>query len=138
MNVAYYALAFDQAVDVFLEQQIGIEEKQVHAAAMGPFALQSTYCYLAELFEGEKISFTARILDFDNKRMHLFCQMIKSQDGTIAATCETLYINVDHLQRRSVPYSRIIHDNIKMTYQRSRHDAMPPQVGQRIGIRRQK
>lgn len=72
MNVAYYALAFDRALDQFLVANFGMDDQYVKLVGAGPFALQSAYHYFAELLVGESFIFDFRILDFDEKRIHLF------------------------------------------------------------------
>lgn len=135
MNVAYYVLAFDRATDRMLEDWLGIGESFVAAARQGPYALQSSVHYLAELLEGEAFTIDALLIDCDAKRMHVMLRMLKT-DGTVAATYELLMMNVDLETRRSAPYP----DRAQARLERMKADhaaaPRPPQFGQPLGIRR--
>ena len=136
MNVAYYTLAFDTAIDAFLEDHLGLGESHVSATATGPYALQSNYAYAAELLEGERFFVTIRLVDHDPKRMHLFCQMRKAGDDSLAATVETLLMNVDHAAKRAVAYPEWA--VTRLARMQRDHARLPddPQIGAPIGIRR--
>jgi acyl-CoA thioester hydrolase len=49
MNVAYYTLAFDEAIDEFLKTEFGIGPSFIKKNEQGSYALQTQYRYLAEL-----------------------------------------------------------------------------------------
>ena len=49
MNVAYYTLAFDKALDFFFEDVLGIGPSFVEKNKEGPFALKASYNYFSEL-----------------------------------------------------------------------------------------
>ena len=49
MNVAYYTLAFDKALDDFLEDILEIGPTFVKKEKQGPYSLQANYHYLNEL-----------------------------------------------------------------------------------------
>ena len=135
MNVAYYVLAFDQAVDRMLEDWVGIGETFVAAARQGPYALQSSIHYLDELLEGDAFTIDLLLIDCDAKRMHVMLRMLKA-DGAVAATYEQLLMNVDLEARRSTPYP----DWAQAWLERMKADhadaPRPPQFGQPLGIRR--
>jgi acyl-CoA thioester hydrolase len=136
MNVSYYTMAFDKALDEFLKRNFGMNEEYIARNRQGPFALQSNYVYLAELRSGEEYDVSTRILDYDHKRIHLFSSMWKIQDRILSATCESLSIFVDHQTRKSTPYPVDIYQKIKVIHQSTRNEPIPAQVNQTIGIRR--
>ncbi len=136
MNVAYYTLAFDKAFDVFLEDWVGIGESFVARSRMGPMALQTQICYLAELLEGEAFSVRVLLLDHDEKRMHFFGEMVAESDGRVAATYESLGMNVDLEARRNAPYPDWAQARMARLTAAQAHIERPRQVGQPIGIRR--
>ncbi len=136
MNVAYYTLAFDKAFDDFLENWIGTGVSFVARSRMGPMALQAQLCYLAELVEGEEFDVRFYLLDHDDKRMHVFAEMVASRDGRIAATYESLGMNVDLEARRSAPYPDWAQARLAAMTAAQAAIPRPPQVGQMIGIRR--
>jgi len=135
MNVAYYTLAFDQALDEVLEQ-LGIGEGMVREHRMGPMALQTQIHYLGELLEGAEFACDFVLLDADPKRVHMFLTMINMATGKPAATYETLSMNVDLEARRSAPYPDWALRRIERL--RAAHSGLPrpAQVGNPLGIRR--
>ena len=135
MNVAYYTLAFDHAIDRLLEDHLGIGETHVREARQGPYALQAHVHYLDELLEGDPFTFTALLIDCDHKRMHLFLEMRKA-DGSVAATMEEMLMNVDLEARRSVPYPDWA--QARMARMKEAHAAVPRpvQVARPLGIGR--
>ncbi len=136
MNVAYYTMAFDRAVDEFYDR-LGIGPGLVVTHKMGPMALQSQIHYLGELLEGARFACDVRLLDADAKRVHVFVELLAlDRDGAVAATCESLSINVDLETRRSTPYPPDAEARIAEVRAAHRDLPTPPQVGAPLGIRR--
>ncbi|MEM7499297.1 MAG: thioesterase family protein [Pseudomonadota bacterium] len=135
MNVAYYTLAFDRALDEVYEA-LDIGPSAVESRGQGPMALQTQIHYRAELMEGERFHCEAILLDADHKRCHAFLTMIREKNGAVAAMYETLSVNVDLAARRSAPYPAAVAEGLAR--QRDAHAGLPrPEaVGARIGIRR--
>ncbi len=135
MNVAYYTLAFDKAMDELLER-LGVGESFVREAGMGPMALATQVHYLAELVEGEAFACDIQLLDADAKRTHAFLTMVRPATGAPVATYETLTMNVDLEARRSAPYPDWAQRRIASLLAAHAGLPRPPQAGARIGIRR--
>ncbi len=136
MNVAYYTMAFDNAVDEILEERLGVGESFVREGRMGPMALQTQIHYLGELVEGTGFACDFQLLDADPKRIHFFVTMINLETGETAATYESLTMNVDLEARRSAPYPDWAQDRIERL--RAFHATLPrpPLAGNPLGIRR--
>ena len=135
MNVAYYTMAFDQALDVFLEAELGIGEAHAARVRQGPYALQANFQYLGEILEGESFVISVRLIDYDVKRMHLFVEM-RNAGGNIAATGEHLLMNVDLVARKSTPYPDWALNRMSDMLASHAKQEKPPQLGATIGIRR--
>ena len=135
MNVAYYVLAIDKALDDIFDR-LGMGLALVQERRMGPMALVNQIHYLDELLEGQEFVCDLQVLDADHKRMHYFVTMHHLAKGTVAATFEGLSINVDLVARRSTPYPEDIRATLEAV--RSAHAGLPrpPQIGAAIGIRR--
>jgi len=135
MNVAYYTMATDQAIDIFLEQELGMGEAYAARVNQGPYSLQNNACYIAELLEGAGFTVEVQLIDHDEKRMHLYLEL-KNEAGHVAATTECLLMNVDHITRRSAPYESTIAKRLQTM--QSSHNALPrPKgLGAVVGIRR--
>ena len=136
MNVAYYTLAFDIAFDDLLKNYLGMGPEFITRHKIGPFTLQSNYCYMAEQNQGEMFYTCMRIIDFDPGKLHLFAAMYRQHDAQLSATWEGLSINVDHTSRKPVPFRADIYEKIVNVYNLTRKHELPAQAGQALGIRR--
>ncbi len=99
MNVAYYILAFDLAVDT-LWGQLGITDEYIETTQCSTFAVDCHVTYQAELNESEPYVVTSQILAYDNKRIHQFQRMYHAEKEYLAATAEWLNLHVDLTSRR--------------------------------------
>ena len=95
MNVAFYTLAFDKSLDVFLEDILGIGETHALQNKQGPFVLQSHYNYLNEMSLDEKFNIRLLVVDCDEKRMHLCLDMFSQKKNKVVAVAEKVLINVN-------------------------------------------
>jgi len=136
MNVAYYTMAFDNALDEILEERLGIGESLAREGRLGPMALQTQIHYLGELVEGTEFACDFQLLDADPKRIHFFVTMVNLETGEAAATYESLSMNVDLEARRSAPYPDWAQERIWRL--RALHTTLPrpPLAGNPLGIRR--
>ncbi len=136
MNVAYYTMAFDRALDEAYEA-LGIGPSLVETHRMGPMALQTQIHYLGELLEGGRFACDFRLVDADHKRVHVFLEMLDlDRDGRLAATYESLTLCVDLAARRSAPFPEAARARIERLLAAHRTLPRPPQVGAPLGIRR--
>ncbi len=136
MNLAYYVMAFDQALDVFLHQDIGAGPSLVKSHNQGPFALQSHLHYCDELLAGDAFFCKFLVLDGDTKRLHVAGSMIRQRDGATVCVIEQVLINVDHDTRRSTPYPAQVQARILAILKAHKDIIRPPQIGRPIGLER--
>ena len=136
MNVGFYGVAFDMALEKLMVDHLGLGEPQVKALGQGPYVLQSHMNFLREVQQDQPFWFRFRLLDSDHKRGHYFAQMM-SEAGDVCATQEALFMNVSHDTGRSVAYPDWA--VARMAQMVRDHAALEPapQMGQPIGIRRQ-
>jgi acyl-CoA thioester hydrolase len=134
MNVAYYTMAFDQAIDRFLEDELGIGESFVARDRQGPYALQAHIHYMGELLEGDEFSVSILLHDHDAKRMHLVLEMWNSDTGVVSATCEEVLMNVDLETRRSAPYPDWAQARLASMRKGHSFQPRPQQMGRPIGL----
>lgn len=136
MNVGYYLLAFDQALDVFFEDWLGLNGEAVAKLGMGPFSMQASLHFIAELTRGERFQVYFQLLDCDHKRWHFLCLMKEASTGRLVAGMEQLGINVDHQTRRSAPMPEALQQRFQELMAAHRDLPRPDMVGAPIGIRR--
>ena len=136
MNVAFYTLAFDNSLDEFLENTLGIGETHASHNQQGPFVLQAHYHYLNEMSLDEKFNVRLLVVDCDEKRMHLCLDIFSVKQKKIIAVSETVLINVNLAIRRTEKYptwalKRLV--DLKNTHANSN---FPSVLGKSIGLKK--
>ena len=135
MNVAFYVLAFDKALDtVFDRFDFGVD--YVRRTNCSYFTLDIAISYAQEVTEGDPLAITFQLLDFDEKRLHYAMEMRHAEQGFLAAACEQLGVHVDLGTRRSAPMPGEIVQRLERVREAHRSLPCPAQVGRTIGIRR--
>ncbi len=71
LNMAYYNVLFDRAVDEVYEL-LGLGLDYVKTHAHSTFTAEVHLRYLRELHAGDPVRVTFQLLDFDAKRLHYF------------------------------------------------------------------
>ena len=104
MNVAFYTLAFDKSLDIFLEDTLGIGETHALENKQGPFVLQAHYHYLNEMSLDEKFNVRLLVGDCDKKRMHLCLDIFSLKKNKVIAVAEKVLINVNLEIRKTEHY----------------------------------
>jgi acyl-CoA thioester hydrolase len=134
MNVAYYVLAFDRATDA-LYDRLGVGWSSLEQGR-SLFTLAMNVDYLHEVFAGETVRISSRVIDCDAKRLHYWHEMTREHDGTLAATNEIIALNVGMATRKSEPFPAEIAE--RLAAMRAAHSALPlpKQAGRKLGLRR--
>ncbi len=135
MNVGYYTLLFDKALDLPWAR-LGIYSQQLLKTGKSSFALESHITYQRELTLGDPLRFAFLLLDYDAKRAHYFLQMFHAVDRYLAATCEQISICMDMNTRRSTTWSEPAFANITALFDVHKQRPRPAEAGRAIGIRR--
>ena len=135
MNVAYYTLAFDKALDFFFEDVLNIGPSFVEKNKEGPFALKASYNYFSELLESESFFVDISILDFDAKRVHVFGEMRKDNSLELSAVFETVLMNMDLSARKVKQYPERVLEQFKLFKSSLEQDKIPLEIGKKILIK---
>ncbi|MEH6495818.1 MAG: thioesterase family protein [Pseudomonas marincola] len=135
MNVAYYVLVFDQSLDVLLEQ-IELTPEYRKASGNTVYVLETHVSYLQEVKEGDALLISFRVVDCDEKRIHLFLEMHHKELGFLAATSEQMILHIDTSGPKAHPMPKHIQDNLKALQKSHSLTPSPNQLGAAIGIRR--
>ena len=135
MNVGYYSVLFDQALDLPWDR-LGVGSASTEATGCSTFTLESHVTYQREVHEGDPLDFTFQLIDFDAKRIHYFMTMLHARERWLAATSEAISICVDMTTRRSTawPAGRLARMQVLLETHERR--PRPAEVGRVIGIRR--
>tara|TARA_A100001011_G_C14206439_1_gene797994 strand:+ start:468 stop:971 length:504 start_codon:yes stop_codon:yes gene_type:complete len=134
MNVAFYTVAFDEAIDEFLENAIGIGPSFIKESKQGSYALQTQYRYLRELLITDNFYISIFVADFTRKRMHLMLQMFELKEHKICSTCETIMINVDLHRRLSCEYPTFAYKKLTDLHKAAEKLRSTTVIGQPIGL----
>ena len=96
MNMAYYVLIFDQALEVALEK-FKMGESSAKDLNRSTMVVETNTKYLSEVKQGEEIDIHMTYFDHDKKRLHIKMEMIEKSKKKISATIEwiSLYIDLD-------------------------------------------
>ena len=135
MNVAFYVLVFDQSLDVFLDE-IGLTREYRENANCTVYVLETHVTYLQEVHEGDPLEMTMRVIDCDEKRMHLFLEMYHRDKGYLAATSEQMIMHLDKKGPKAAPMPTAMQAALETNKTRYKEIPMPKQSGNVIGIRR--
>lgn len=145
MNVGYYALAFDQGLDRFLET-LDLSQAYVERTGRSIFVLQSRTQFIAEIRSGEPFGFEAVLADWDSRRLHVLLLMRHGVHRTLVASSEQLLLSVDLRTRRSSAWDEATQARLA-AHQHGAHGAdrgegpcgafeLPPAVLRELRIRR--
>ena len=100
LNMAYYNVLFDRAVDEAYALA-GIGEAYLKKRKHSAFTAEVHVRYLRELHAGDPVRVTFQLLDFDSKRLHFFEQLFHATEGWVSATCESLSLHVDMASKKT-------------------------------------
>ncbi len=133
MNMAYYNLVFDQALDRLFDE-LGIGVAYVQSGGGSCFTVEIHVSYLQEVAYDDPLRITYQLLDWDEKRLHLFGSMYHADEGYLSATSEQLSLHVDMASRRAGPFPPDVQRRIATLMHAHRHLPTPEQTGHVIGI----
>lgn len=133
MNMAFYNLVFDQALDSVFDR-LGIGAEYVRSRHASVFTAEIHVHYLDELTLDDPLRVTFQLLDWDEKRIHYYEEMHHAERGYLAATSEQIGLHVDMQTRRATPFPRDI--EARLADLMAQHAALPvpERVGHVIGI----
>lgn len=135
MNVGYYAVVFDRALDL-PTNLLGAGWDMMNRTNRSSFSLESHLTFQREVMEGEPLTFTLQLIDWDEKRYHVFLTMRHGKDGWVAATAEQIVMCVDMTTRRAAAWPDDVQDRLRALHQIHRDRPKPAELGRVIGIRR--
>jgi len=131
LNMAYYNVLFDRAVDKAYEALgIGLDYlKQTHHST---FTAEAHVRYLRELHENDPVRVTFQLLDFDSKRIHYFEQLLHADDGWVSATSENMTLHVDMASKKVAPFPDSVTRSLAAMKAAHAHLPVPEGAGRSI------
>ena len=133
MNMAYYHVLFDRAVDEgFGLVGLGQEYLAEHKSSF--FVAEIHTLYRRELKMHDTARATLQLIDYDEKRIHYYMELRHAEEGWVAATMESLSLHVDMDTRKVSPFPDDIAANLAVMKAAHARLAKPQAQGRVIGI----
>ncbi len=133
LNMAYYNVLFDRAVDEAYEF-LGCGLAYLKAAKHSTFTAEAHIRYLRELHAGDPVRVTFQLLDFDAKRMHYFEQLFHADEGWLSATSENMVLHVDMTAKKTAPFPEAITARLARMKAAHAHLPVPEGAGRHIAM----
>jgi acyl-CoA thioester hydrolase len=134
LNMAYYNVLFDRAVDEVYEV-LGLGLSYVEATRHSTFTAEVHVRYLRELLVDTPVRVTFHLLGFDHKRVHYFEQLFHAEEGWLSATSENMALNVNMAVKKTAAFP----DNVmeRLALMQAAHSLMPlpDGAGRRIAMK---
>jgi len=133
LNMAYYNVLFDRAVDQVYEL-LGCGLAYVEQTQRSCFTAEVHLRYLRELHAGDPVRVTFQLLDFDAKRLHYFEALHHAGENWLSATSENMALHVDMAARKAIAFPDEI--MARLARMKTAHATLPvPQgAGRRIAM----
>jgi acyl-CoA thioester hydrolase len=133
LNMAYYNVLFDRAVDETYEL-IGVGADYVASRAHSVYTAEVHVRYLRELHAGDPVRVTFQLLDYDAKRLHYFEQLFHAEEGWVSATSENLSLHVDMKAKKTAAFPKQV--ATRLAEMKASHSRLPvPEAaGRRIAM----
>jgi acyl-CoA thioester hydrolase len=133
LNMAYYNVLFDRAVDEVYEL-LGCGSAYVKQSRHSCYTAEVHLRYLRELHVVDRVRVTFQLLDFDAKRLHYFEELHHAEDGWLSATSENMALHVDMTARKTAPFPKAI--AARLARMKAAHSGLraPEGAGRRIAM----
>lgn len=135
MNVACYLKAFDDAGER-LTLAIGMGADYTRRTNNSWVALESHITFQNEALLGDELRIESRVLDFDDKKMHVYQEMFRGDE--LLATHEQLGLHFDTAARRGSAFTPAVRERLQQLHDAQAALALPAAVGRSVGIKRSK
>ena len=135
MNMAYYHVLFDQAMDMVLAP-FGFSPEDIKRTGKSIFMVQAQIHYLRELSAGTSVLIDTFFIARDGKRLHFAQSMRHASEDWTAAITENMLLHVDLNTRRAATWPETF--SVRMDEALVAHQALtlPRQIGRRVGLPR--
>lgn len=133
LNMAYYIVFFDQAVDELYEL-LGLGPNYLKARAHSTMVAEMHVRYLREVKESDPLRVRCQLLAYDAKRIHLFEELVHATEGWVSATCETMTLHVDMTAKKVAPWPDHVLSALKRVQAAHADLPVPEGVGRRVAM----
>ena len=103
MNIMWYVGKFDEA-NWNMFARLGLTPSYLRQSGRGMAGVQQNISYKRELFAGDIIEVTSKLLELRDKSIRFLHEMRNAETGELAATCEITAVHMDRQARKSAPF----------------------------------
>lgn len=135
MNVAFYLKAFDDAGEG-LTIAIGMGAEYTRRTDNSWVALESHLTFQNEALLGDELRVESRVLDFDDKKMHLYQEMYRGAE--LLATHEQLGLHFDTSARRGSAFTPEVRINLERLHAAQAALPRADVIGRSVSLARRK
>ena len=134
LNMAYYNVLFDRAVDEAYEL-IGCGPAYLEQTRHSTFTAEVARPLLCGNFTpSDPVRVTFQLLDYDAKRLHYFEQLHHAEEGWLSATSENMALHVDMTAKKTAPFPDFIAARLARMKAAHAHLPVPEGAGRRIAM----
>jgi acyl-CoA thioester hydrolase len=133
LNVAYYNVLFDRAVDELYEL-LGLGPDYLKQHKHSTMVVESHVRYLRELKQDDPVRVTVQLLDSDAKRIHLFEEMRHATENWLSATSENMTLSVNMTAKKVAPFTPGVLQALEKLRQAHAKLAQPDGAGRRVAM----
>lgn len=133
LNMAYYHVLFDRAVDEAFEF-VGLGPDYAEQRKASYYVAEIHTLYRRELKAHDTVRVTLQLVGFDEKRLHTYLEIRHATEGWVAATSENLSLHVDITTRKVTPFPDDIAANLAVMKAAHARLAPPAAMGRAIGL----
>lgn len=127
-----YLQLFGDASDAFL-RRVGVNATYL-ASGGSYFTVETHLSHLRAARVDDRVHVTTQLLGFDEKRLHLFHSLYRSDDDELLATAEQMLIHVDANKERAGPAGKEVLDRVAHVAGEHAGLARPEQAGRHIRV----
>jgi acyl-CoA thioester hydrolase len=103
LNVAYYNVLFDRAVDEVYEL-IGLGPSYLERTKHSTMVVEAHVRYLRELKLEDPVRVIVQLLDYDAKRIHVYEELRHATENWVSATSENMTLSVNMTSKKVAPF----------------------------------
>jgi acyl-CoA thioester hydrolase len=129
-----YLLAFGDNADAFF-RYVGIDD-EYRAGGSSLYTVQTHLHHRREASEGDRLTMTLRVLDADEKRVHIFHEMFLGDSDVLLAAAEQMLVHVDMRAGKSAPMPPELAGRIDAVRRAHASLPLPAAVGRPLRIPR--
>ena len=127
-----YLQVFGDASDAFL-RRVGVNATYL-AKGGSYFTVETHLSHVREARVDDRVHVTTQVLGFDEKRLHVFHSLYRSEDGVLLATAEQMLIYVDTTRGRAGPADKEVLDRVAQLAEAHAGLPRPERAGRHIGV----